>query len=66
VSTHRADHVVSRIRRAQAGITAAEQELNAARDQGSVREVGRLERELANRRAYLAELLATARGLVRR
>jgi hypothetical protein len=40
--------------------------LNAARDQGSVREVGRLERELANRRAYLAELLATARGLVRR
>jgi hypothetical protein len=61
VPTHQADQLVARIRRAQAGIDEAERELSAARDHGSVREVGRLARELANRRAYLAELLAMAR-----
>ncbi len=66
VSTQQVDQFVSRIRRARAGIAAAEQELNAVRDHGSVREIGRLERELENRRTYLAELLTTARSLANR
>jgi hypothetical protein len=61
VSTHQADPFVSRIRRAQAGIDTAERELRSARDNGSAREIGRLEREVANRRAYLSELLTMAR-----
>jgi hypothetical protein len=52
---------VRRIRRARAGLAEAERELAAAREHLSHREVARPERELANRRAYLAELVALLR-----
>jgi hypothetical protein len=60
-----AEALRARIRRAEAGIAAAERELAAARGAGPAREVQRLERELANRRAYLAELVALLRGPAR-
>jgi hypothetical protein len=56
-----AEALRARIRRARAGIAEAELELAAAREQLSYREVQRLARALANRRAYLAELVALLR-----
>ena len=57
--------LVMRIRRARAAITLAEQDLIGARDHDTARAVRRLEHDLENRRAYLGELLATARLMPR-
>lgn len=59
---HAPHPLVLRIRRARMSLAAAEQELIAARDRNDVREISRIERELPNRRAYVAELLAMARS----
>jgi hypothetical protein len=56
---------VLRIRRARAAITTAEQALITARDRGNAGEVGRLERDLESRRAYLDGLQAARRALPR-
>jgi hypothetical protein len=55
------DPLLARIRRAQAGIAATDRELSAACETPKLREISRLEHELANRRAYLAELVVQLR-----
>jgi hypothetical protein len=60
--THRGDPIIPRISRAQASIAATERHLAAARERRGFRDVARLERELANLRAYLVDLVAVLRG----